>query len=124
MNRTGARLSPCLTPEVELKAAFALPIRSLMFISVYIFLITKMVFSGMPYLERIFYSISLLTESNALAMSTRRTYVSWSAAWRFCRVILRVEVASEHPRFFMKPACSFRPYFSRCEFIRFTSIAL
>ena len=59
--RTGARSSPCLTPEVDVKKALAFSMPSFIVMSVYIFLITRIVFSGSLNFFRIFQSISLKT---------------------------------------------------------------
>ena len=77
----------------------------------YIFLIVAIVFSGIPYFLNISHSMSRFTESNAFTISRNRTNKSWLAAQRFWRVIFKVAVASEHPRPFIKPACSWRPFF-------------
>ena len=65
-NRTGARLSPCLTPDIELKINSTSSTLILILIFVYIVLIVAIVFSGIPYFFSIFHSM------NAFTISTNR----------------------------------------------------
>jgi hypothetical protein len=74
--RTGGILSPCFTPDVDRKAAFAFPTLVDTSMSIYIFMITLTSSSGIPHFTSIYHIISRLTELKAFTKLEDRTHAS------------------------------------------------
>ena len=72
MKRAGARMHPCLSPEVTSNASVSSrPIDTLAIIPSWKLLIMLTILDGMPIFRRRFHIRGLLTVSNALTRSTK-----------------------------------------------------
>mmetsp|Transcript_22884 Transcript_22884/g.52540 ORF Transcript_22884/g.52540 Transcript_22884/m.52540 type:complete len:209 (-) Transcript_22884:166-792(-) len=110
-NRTGAILSPCLTPT-SCNISFTLfPIFKTTVRSVYIRLITLHRLGGAPYLSRILIRSWWSAVSKALTKSTNATYVSWSWFRLILRSVLIVNSPSAHPTLGVPPNWNLFPCF-------------
>ena len=102
-NNIGAKLSPCLTPHVDLKIDSMFSIVKLIVVLLYSFLRTIIIFSGTPQRARIFQRSSRFTVSYAL---TRLTNIAWTdcpCSRNVCMLRFTAKFESWQPFCFIDP---------------------
>mmetsp|Transcript_928 Transcript_928/g.2567 ORF Transcript_928/g.2567 Transcript_928/m.2567 type:complete len:298 (+) Transcript_928:2794-3687(+) len=112
--RTGAMLSPCLTPTVESKTTSTPPTVSLTRTLVCSMPMRRMRCAGTPYLPSMSNMAALSTESKALTRSTKSTQVPRPCSFLFRSAVLSVKIPSEHPRPPRKPFWYSTPTLRSC----------
>ena len=102
-NSIGARLSPCLTPHVDLNIDSTFSIFRLIVVSLYRFFKTCMTLFGMPRFARMSQIIYLFTVSYAFTKSTNMAYTGFSYSRRVFNAMFTAKFESWHPLCLIDP---------------------
>ncbi|KAG7297574.1 hypothetical protein JYU34_019619 [Plutella xylostella] len=109
IKRRGDSKQPCLTPAVTGIGSVSSPqCRTLHDEPVYRHRIIDMIFSGIPFLFKIFQMLDHFTLSNAFSKSTKRVNTSHCISLHCSRTVRNRFIWSVHDRPALKPACSLR----------------